>query len=174
MQVLVTFRHIKTTDALRRYAESKVERARKYLRDPIEAHVVLSVAKHRHVAEITLTADHLVLNATEETGDLYSAIDLAMSKIERQIQKRVTKRQARKYAAAAAHTAPTPRLAAGPPIKAERIALESMSVREAVGRLDSEETGFVVFHNAASNALNVLYRRKDGTYGLIEPESADT
>ncbi len=172
MQVLVTFRHIDTTDALRRYAESKVERARKYLREPIEAHVVLSVAKHRHVAEITLTADHLVLNATEETGDLYSAIDLAMSKIERQIQKRVTKRQARKYAAAPAP--PTPRPAAGPPIKAERIALESMNVREAVRRLDSEETGFVVFHNAARDALNVLYRRKDGTYGLIEPESADT
>ena len=175
MQVLVTFRHITATDALRRYAESKVERARKYLRDPIEAHVVLSVAKHRHVAEITLTANHLVLNATEETGDLYSAIDLAMTKIERQIQKHVTKRQARKHAApAAAAAAAAPRPATRLRVTSERVALEPMTVREAMRRLDRAETGFVVFQNAASDALNVLYRRKDGTYGLIEPEGVGT
>jgi ribosome hibernation promoting factor len=174
MQVLVTFRHIEATDALRHYAESKVERARKFLRRPIEAHVILSVIKHRHVAEITLSADHAVFNATEETADLYSAIDLAMGKIERQIKKHVTKLQSRKQSSVAEPPAPAsePRRAARPRVKAERVTLDSISVREAVRRLDQGEDGFVVFQNSASDAINVLYRRKDGSYGLIEPESA--
>ena len=173
MQVLVTFRHIEPTEALRRYAESKVDRARKFLRRPIEAHVVLTVVKHRHVAEITLAADHVTLNATEETGDLYSAIDLAMTKIERQIKKHVTKLQARKHAAPAEPEASVPaKRAARPRIKTERVAVEPMSVREAMMQLEGLDTGFILFLNAASETLNVLYRRKDGSYGLLEPEGA--
>ena len=76
-------------------------RVHKLMRRPIEAHVILSVDKRRHIAEITLSGEHLHVTATEETGDLYSAIDLAMDKIERQIQKHVTKRKTRKHDAAA-------------------------------------------------------------------------
>ena len=86
MQVLVTFRHIDATEPLRQYAEHKVARVYKLMRRPIEAHVVLSVTKRRHMAEITLSGEHMHVNAAEETGDLYSAIDLAMDKIERQIR----------------------------------------------------------------------------------------
>lgn len=174
MQVLVTFRHIEATDALRDYAQQKVERAGKFLRRPIEAHVVLSVVKRRHIAEITLTANHLALNATEETGDLYSAIDLATSKIERQIKKHVTKRKSRKHA-----TQPREVVAATPPrprrlqIEAERLAVEPMTVREAAKQLDSSDVGFVIFQNTESDLLSVLCRRKDGTYRLIEPEGVE-
>jgi putative sigma-54 modulation protein len=175
MQVLVTFRHMEPTEALRQYAEHKVARVYKLMRRPIEAHVVLSVNKRRHIAEITLGGEHLHVNATEETGDLYSAIDLAMDKIERQVQKQVTKRKAHKHVLPVA--APVP--AAGPGRRArarrvitERIAIEPMTVADAVRRLSRNRGEFFLFQNEATETVNVLYRRKDGSYGLIEPEVA--
>ena len=75
MHVSVTFRHVEPTAALRTYAEEKLVRVKKYLRRPVDAHVILSVSKERHVAEITLKADHVTMFAQEETHDLYSAID---------------------------------------------------------------------------------------------------
>lgn len=175
MQVLVTFRHMEPTEALRQYAEHKVARVYKLMRRPIEAHVVLSVNKRRHVAEIALGGEHLHVNATEETGDLYSAIDLAMDKIERQVQKQVTKRKARKHVLPAA--APVPAAGPGRRVRAgrvitERIAIEPMTVADAVRRLSRNSGEFFLFQNEATETVNVLYRRKDGSYGLIEPEVA--
>src|SRR5439155_5183425 len=80
MQINVTFRHVEPTPALRAYAEEKLERVKKYLRRPVDAHVILGVAKERHVAGITLHARHATIVAKEETHDLYSAIDLALDK----------------------------------------------------------------------------------------------
>jgi putative sigma-54 modulation protein len=172
MQVLVTFRHIEATDALRQYAEHKVARVYKLMRRPIEAHVVLSVNKRRHVAEITLSGEHLHVNATEETGDLYSAIDLAMTKIERQVAKAVTKRKTRKHElpAAAVKSSAAARRPRQPRVTAERVAIEEMTVADAVKRLSRDSAEFLVFQNEATDTLNVLYRRKDGGFGLIEPE----
>src|SRR5205807_1059549 len=93
MQITVTFRHVEPTPALRAYAEEKLERVKKYLRRPVDAHVILSVAKERHVAEITLQADHVTMFAKEETHDLYSAIDLALDTLEHQAQKLKAKRR---------------------------------------------------------------------------------
>src|SRR5262245_2657472 len=93
MHVTVTFRHVDPTPALRSYAEEKLERVKKYLRRPVDAHVILSVAKERHVAEITLKADHVTMFAQEETPDLYSAIDLALDKLEHQAQKLKARRR---------------------------------------------------------------------------------
>src|SRR5215510_2037849 len=93
MQILVTFRHIDPTPALKSYAEEKLERVKKYLRRPVDAHVILSVSKERHVAEITLQADHVTMFAQETTHDLYSAIDLTIDKLEHQAQKLKAKRR---------------------------------------------------------------------------------
>src|SRR5262249_56274299 len=82
MRMSVTFRGVDRTPALRSHAEDKVARvARKYLRRPVDAHVILAVSKERHVAEITLQADHVSMFAKETTHDLYSAIDLAVEKL---------------------------------------------------------------------------------------------
>src|SRR5436190_1226900 len=78
MQITVTFRHVDPTPPLKAYAEEKLQRVRKYLHRPVDAHVILSVSKERHVAEITLKADHVTMFAEEETHDLYAAIDLAV------------------------------------------------------------------------------------------------
>ncbi|MFI5394370.1 MAG: ribosome hibernation-promoting factor, HPF/YfiA family [Candidatus Binatia bacterium] len=172
MQVMVTFRHVEPTDVLRQYAEDKLQRVHKFLRRPIEAHVILSVVKRRHVAEVQISANHLNLTATEETGDLYSAIDLAMSKLERQIKKHVAKHKAHKGAdtAATADALGAAGERTGRVLRTQRVAVKPMSVDEAVIHLGMQKGDFLLFKNAANETLSVIYRRKDGNYGLIEPE----
>ncbi|MGD9763745.1 MAG: ribosome-associated translation inhibitor RaiA [Candidatus Binatia bacterium] len=172
MQVLVTFRHMDPTLALRRYAEKKVQRVHKVMRHPIEAHVILDVNKRLHVAEITLSGEHFHVAAKESTGDMYSAIDLAMEKIERQIQKRVSKRLAHRHEAPATAAAPPRRRTAKPAVSTERVTVEQMSIADAVRRLGRDGADVLLFLNEATETLNVLYRRRDGGYGLVEPEVA--
>ena len=88
MEVSVTFRHVEPTPALKEYATEKVARiCSKYLRTPLEASVILSVSKQRHLAEINVHAKHFDISAHETTADLYSAIDLALDKLEAQLRK---------------------------------------------------------------------------------------
>ncbi len=88
MQISVTFRHVDPSDALRDYASGKLERVvSKYLPSAIEAHVILSVVKREHQAEINVHATRFNVSAHERTGDLYSAIDLAVDKVEAQLRK---------------------------------------------------------------------------------------
>jgi putative sigma-54 modulation protein len=180
MHVTVTFRHVEPTPALRTYAEEKLERVKKYLRRPVDAHVILSVAKERHVAEITLKADHVTMVAQEETHDLYSAIDLALDKLEHQAQKLKAKRRSHRGGGRGGEPAEVTSsvLAAEPEtpgatravIRTQRIPAKPMSVEEAVDHLAATRDEFLVFTNASSQNLAVLYRRRDGNYGLIEPE----
>ena len=93
MQVTVTFRHIEPTEPLRQYAADKLQRLSKYLHRPMGAHVILSVLKKNHRAEINLSANGTSLFSEEVTNDLYSAIDLALDKIERQVKKLNAKRK---------------------------------------------------------------------------------
>ena len=172
MQVMVTFRHVDPTDGLRSYAEEKVQRIHKYLRRPIEAHVILAVEKQRHIAEVVVTANHVNITATEETDDLYSAIDLAMGKVERQAKRHAAKYKEHKGGTPTAATATPPADAdrPRPAIQTQRVTVNPMSVDEAVIQLKVLKDDFLLFTNAATETLSVLYRRKDGNYGLIEPD----
>jgi putative sigma-54 modulation protein len=194
MQVSVTFRHIEATEALREHAERRVERIAKYLHRPIDAHVVLSVTKRRHAAEIVLNADRTTFSCKEETSDLYSAIDLAADKLEQRARKHTSKLKSHKVPApvsrrrTAAMPAPSP-VASGPGlrmdviraesfrrrngpdiIKTTRLPVKPMSVEEAVMQMDLMSNEFLVFRNAETDVLSVVYRRKDGNYGLIAPD----
>lgn len=92
VKVAVTFRHTQPTDALKQYAEEKIHRIGKYFYRPLEAHVILSVdSKQRQMAEVEVRVRGNTIHGKEETEDLYSAIDLVMDKIERQIKKRKEK-----------------------------------------------------------------------------------
>jgi putative sigma-54 modulation protein len=181
MQISVTFRHVEPTSALRAYAEEKLERVKKYLRRPVDAHVILSVAKDRHVAEITLQADHVTMFAKETTHDLYSAIDLALDKLEHQAQKLKAKRREHKGPSGArgveAPEVRTSVLAAEPPtpgrerriVRTQRVPAKPLAIEEAVEQLALSGDEFLVFTNASNQQVTVLYRRTDGDYGLIEP-----
>jgi putative sigma-54 modulation protein len=195
MQVNVTFRHIAATEPLRRYAEDRVQRIAKYLHRPIDAHVILSVDKRRHMAEIVLNADRTKFNAKEETGDLYSAIDAASDKLEQRARKHTDKLKSHKLPARSPRRrGRIPDVIEPPPtslglrvdviradtfsrrngpeiIKTTRMPVKPMSVEEAVMQMDLMSNDFLVFRNAADDSLAVVYRRKDGNYGLIAPEA---
>jgi putative sigma-54 modulation protein len=174
MQITVTFRHVDPTPALRSYAEDKIARvARKYLRRPGDAHVILAVSKERHVAEITLQADHVSMFAKETTRDLYSAIDLAVEKLEHQAQKRKAKRKEHKGHGTARAAAPTDDGTAAPAprvVETRLVSAKPMSVEDAIGRLERSADEFLVFTNEVDQRLAVLYRRKDGRFGLIQAD----
>lgn len=179
MQVTVTFRHVRASKALRQYAEEKVSRLEKYLVQPIDAHVILSVVKKDHQAEVHLLAKGATLFAAEKTEDLYSAIDLAVDKIDRQVKKLRAKKTNHKASKAGIESALRLRVLSadrfdpeGAPeiIRTRRIPSKPMSVDEAVMQMDLTNNEFLVFRNAANQGFSVLYRRKDGNYGLIESE----
>ncbi len=180
MEITVTFRHVEPTEPLKAYAGEKLQRVRKYLHRPVDAHVILSVAKERHVAEITLNADHVTMFAEEETHDLYSAIDLAVDKLEHQAQRLHEKRRHHKGAApgrgvsevTTSVLAADRRRPGGAPevIRTQRLPAKPLAVEEAVEQLAASGDEFLVFTNASNQRVAVLYRRRDGNYGLIEAE----
>ena len=87
MQTSVTFKNLDSSDHLKSYVGDKLDRLDKYLDNPAEANVVLTVEKFRHIAEINIAGDRLSINGKEETNDMYSAIDMVLDKLEKQIKK---------------------------------------------------------------------------------------
>ena len=178
--ISVSFRHLEATAALREYAVEKVSRVKKHFDGQAEINVVLSSEKHRYTVEIMLKANRITINAKEETNDMYSAIDLAVDKVNRQMKKHKEKLKRRK----ASPTTPkitsrynilssTSRGEDQQPniIKTENVFAKPMSLEEAVMQLKLLDNDFLVFINDSSGKVNVIYHRKDGDYGLIEPET---
>jgi putative sigma-54 modulation protein len=190
MQLSVTFRHMDSTDALRDYAKEKVERIRKYFPDPIKAHVVLLCDRgYNHTADVMITLHNgLVIKGVETTEDMYSSIDLVMAKIERQVRRYKEKIRSHKGAEGLhgqreiIHSvmAAPPEESEGAPanghgkqteaeiIKKSKFFAKPLTPNEAVMQMNLLNNDFLVFTNAASHEVNVVYRRGDGTYGLIE------
>jgi len=167
------------TPSLRDYAEEKVLKIKKYLDSPIEAHIVLDVEKFRHLADVTLSVDGARIKAVEETDDMYSAIDQVMDKIEKQVKRHRSKIKQRKaenikgeQALASDATAEVAGLGLEEPaIEVERLVAKPMDPEEAAMQLNMSPQDFLVFRNSSSREINVIYKRKDGHLGLIEPSS---
>ncbi|GIW40179.1 MAG: ribose ABC transporter permease [Candidatus Binatia bacterium] len=167
MQVSVTFRHVNPSLALRQYAEQKLARLGKYLPRVSSAHVVLSVEKREHKAEISVHARGRDLTAAEVTDDLYAAVDLALDKLERQAKKLAGRRKDHKHVVRAGdHGSGVP--GGEPVVLAERVAVKPMSVDEAVEQLRKAKVEFLLFRDADSENLCVLYRKRNGRFGLLE------
>ncbi len=179
MQTSVTFKNIDPSENLKSYVSDKLNRFDKYLDNPGEANVVLSIEKFRHIAEISLSGDRLVVNAKEETNDMYSAIDMALDKLEKQIKKSKQKSRERKgrlKSKGIDKNIVEEELAIEKDeqtfqIEVKNIDFKPMDVEEAVMQLDLENNNFLVFTNARTELINVLYRRKDGNLGLIQPNN---
>jgi len=177
MQTSVTFKNIDPSDNLKSYVGDKLDRFDKFLDNPAEANVVLAVEKFRHIAEINISGDRLSIIGKEETVDMYSAIDMVLDKLEKQIKKNKEKiRERRSVAKNRNRSMPDEEI--NPPdeeierqIKIRNIEYKPMDIEEAVLQMDLIEDNFLVFTNARSDQINVLYRRRDGHYGLIQPSS---
>ena len=177
MQTSVTFKNIDPSDHLKSYVGDKLDRFDKFLDNPAEANVVLAVEKFRHIAEINISGDRLSIIGKEETVDMYSAIDMVLDKLEKQIKKNKQKiRERRSVAKNRNRSMPDveidlPEEDTERQIKIRNIEYKPMDVEEAVLQMDLIEDNFLVFSNARSDQINVLYRRRDGHFGLIQPNS---
>ena len=179
MQITITARNLEITEALKRYAEEKVARLQKFVDQITSAHVILSIEKHRQIAEVTLRVRELTIRGEESSSNLYSAIDLVADKIERQILRYKEKILGHSGRGSGrlrtwGETAPAeaesfsedgPRI-----VKTKRFAMKPLSPDEAAVQMSLLGHNFFVFRNARTEEVNVLYRRQDGDYGLIEPK----
>jgi putative sigma-54 modulation protein len=176
MQVTVVGRHIEVTDSLKQYATEKFSRLEKYLPRGVQAVVTLAVVKKvHHVAEAVIKSNGLLIQASEETEEMYSAIDLLIEKIERKARKYKEKLVDHKHqtnkaeVVAAAATLPLPEDPIPQIIKIKRFELKPMLPEEAVMQMELLDKDFFIFSNAGSGQISVIYKRKDGNVGLIEP-----
>lgn len=180
MQVAVRGKNMQITDSLKRYAEKRVGKLKKYFDIPLSAQVLMAVEKDRHIVEVTVPLDGMLLRGEEETGDMYSSIDLVVEKLEKQVEKfktriarRIKQNDNRQPLLAAGINVPEEDLRAeGKPsiVKIKRFPIKPMDPEEAVMQMNLVGHDFFVFTNARTERVNVVYRRKDGDYGLIEPE----
>jgi putative sigma-54 modulation protein len=212
MQMNITFRQFGASDSLKEYAREKVDRVNRLLDRAGEAHVVLSLERHLHHADITIHSGSWVLRGREKSEDMYASIDLAMDKIERQLRRYKDKLKSHhgkekvhhrqdlvnqlsrvRHAvfempeemqgeaapeAPSAHAAPapepaTPAESAPRVLRTTHLTVKQLKVEDAVMQMNLMDNDFYVFHNAETNSMCVIYRRKDGAYGLIEPHAPD-
>ncbi len=176
MRVEVTGRHVDITAPLRQLIARRLTKLERLLNDSaISTAVILTKEKYRHRTEmiIHVRGDHMLRGQGEGTGWPVSVRDAA-AKIEQQAQTLKGKWGERKRRSAGARTvasSPAPEPARGPRIvRATRYAVKPMSVEDAALRVEATSDAFVVFRNAETDAVSILYRRTDGNYGLIEPD----
>ncbi len=184
MDVIITSRNVEVTDWLRKYVEKKVGKLEKFLPDATEAKVELSQEKTksadaREVVQVTILNDKTVIRAEEKSSDMFAAIDMVVDKLERQIKKYKGKRRNRRrgseqpQSVSGGLTGRSSEEEAGPHIvRVKQFPVSPMSEDEAIDQMELLGHDFFVFYNANTNSLNVLYRRKDGNYGLLQPELA--
>jgi putative sigma-54 modulation protein len=172
MKVQVRGRNVEVTNALKEYVEKRLGKLVKYLDLIEEAQVTLTVEKDSHRVEVTIPINGIILRGEETTGDMYASIDLVVEKLEKQIERykgRLYRRLGRQNTEVKAGD--NKKEEDGPRIvRTKRFAMKPMSVDEAVMQMNLLGHSFFVFSNADTEKVNVVYRRKDGNYGLIEPE----
>lgn len=184
MKCSVTFRHMKTSEPIRAYVEEKIDKVTRLIDRGGEAQATLSLEKHLHVAHIELVIDgSLRIRGVDKSEDMYASIDNAVERIIRQVKRYRSKindhrpssqtgrelphQVLRQDAEEADAEAKLPKV-----VSKETIVARIMSVDDAVMQLDLASDDFLVFTNAISHRINLLYRMEDGQYGLIEPHAA--
>lgn len=182
MQVTTTFRQMEQSDAIKSYAEEKLERVLKYIDEPVSAQVYFAVEKKiRHIVEIVISAKGVNTKASEATNDMYAAVDAVIDKIERQLKRYKEKikthkpngeERGRQISKKIFHAESIEASKEPVVIRTKTETAKPMSVEEAVMQMDLLHKDFIVYTDSVSSELNVLYRRKDGNFGLIEPQRA--
>jgi len=182
MQVAVTFRHLEPSEAIKVYAQEKLEKIKKYFPNPISAHAVLSVGhRNAHVADIQISLHNgILLKAVETTEDMHSSIDLVVAKIERQIRKykdrihdhhphKGPKREMRHRLVDSDVMEQEDTSKSSPKVfKEEKYVSHPLTVEQAIMQMNLRHEPLLCFHNALTHEVNVVYIRPDGSYALIE------
>ncbi|MDD3313598.1 ribosome-associated translation inhibitor RaiA [Pseudodesulfovibrio sp.] len=176
MNISFTFKNFEPSDHLKGYAQKRFEKVSKFVSDSeADLQVNLLVDKFRHKADVILNADNIHLSAYEDSEDMYSTIDMVLDKVEAQLRRMREKEKGRNKKArgvkasfisyedlAGADKRPTI-------VGTDSYEPKPMSVDEAAMQLDSMDNDFLVFLNAETDGVNVIYKRKNGDFGLIDP-----
>ncbi len=183
MLIQITARHVEVPRSLKTFIESRVEKLERYLDGITDIHVILSSEKYRQITELNVhSRGNIYLSATEATDDPKMAVTQAIDKVEgqarKQHDKRIHKRRRRPSridgegifnviaADGAAGQSATPQV-----IDSKRFVIKPLSVEEAILQLEEEGAEFLVFRDASSERTNVLYKRPDENFGLIDPQN---
>jgi putative sigma-54 modulation protein len=182
MELIIKGKNVEITDRLRSYVEKKVGKLDRYLPTITEAWVELTVegtkaAQDRQVCQVTVRANGTILRAEERSDDIFSSIDTVLDKMYRQIARYKGKRQNRWRGAGQAEPLPLafeeePEEEPVDIVRFKRFVVTPMDPEEAIEQMELLGHDFFVYYNADDGEMNVLYRRKEGNYGVIQPELA--
>lgn len=175
MKITVSGKNIDVTNALRNAVEKKLLKLDKYFNPDVEAHATLSVQKNRKIIEVTIPFNGVILRGEEANDDMYASIDLVEEKLEKQIRKQKTKIERRTHGDALKYqfipdTEKVEEDVEPAIVRTKKFAMKPMSAEEAVLQMELLGHSFYVYASADDGEVNVVYKRKDGNYGLIEPE----
>lgn len=173
MNVTITGKNMEITDYLKELALKKLEKLEKYFPQDTDVQVVMSVEKSRHSIEVTIPYRGGVIRGEETTSDMYASIDNVIAKLDRQILKHKTRlSKTLRYDEAPERGEYQDEYENNGPeiVKVKRFSMKPMSIEEAMLQMDLLGHSFFVFTNGETGQINVIYTRKDGNYGLIEPD----
>jgi putative sigma-54 modulation protein len=175
MRLQVKGKNVDVSDAILSYAEEKLRKLERQLSDPTRVEVELAVERNpsianNQVAEATVWTKGPVLRARESSSDMKASIDQLVDKLERQVKRYRQKRRRRSTRSDGRAPEPAVPVAEEPTIvKTKQFSVKPMSPEEAVLQLELVGHDFFVFRNSDTDEVNVVYRRRDGGFGLIEP-----
>jgi putative sigma-54 modulation protein len=185
MQLNITGKNLEITDSLRKYVEKKIGRLDRYLPQIQDARVELEVentraAKDSQIAQVTLRTKQGLMRAEEASSDMFASIDAVFEKMQRQVDRFKGKRWSRRAGGEASIQTSAPPAEAEeeaseerPAIsRVKRFAMTPMDEEEAIEQMELLGHDFFVFFNVNQGQINVVYRRRTGEYGLIQPELA--
>lgn len=177
MRISISGKNIEVSEYLKDLIDKKVGKLERYFPKDTEVQVTMAVERNRHIVEVTIPYENIIIRGEEVTGDMYASIDNVLDKLEKQILKHRTKLEKNLKAGAFKYDAPLyaesyedaeeegPRI-----VRVKRFSIKPMTEEEAMLQMALLGHSFYVFKNAETGDINVLYARRDGNYGLIEPE----
>ncbi len=168
MDLSISFRHVTPDESLKRYVEEKLARLQKYVETPLDVHVVLSVERtYRQRIDVMFTLNGVVINAHEVMDDMYAAVDRIIDKLEvrlKRFREKVKRyREAKPKFVGAALEEEGPKIFVTKPVDAK-----PMDPEEAAMQLTASGNNFIIFRGIERGNVCVMYKRKDGNYGLVE------
>lgn len=174
MNINFTARHAEITPEIKKYCEKRAKNLEKFLGYSIEADIILSVEKYRKKVEINVKSKRIALNVAEETHDILNSLGIAFDNIEKRVKKERGKLRERKRRKNREKEVLTPSVEAEEQrrrvIRSNDYSLKPMSLEEALLQFDLNKKEVFVFRKLGYERWAVIYRRKDGNYGLVEPE----
>ncbi|MGQ9490600.1 MAG: ribosome hibernation-promoting factor, HPF/YfiA family [Anaerolineae bacterium] len=185
MQLSITGKNLEINENLRKYVEKKIGRLDRFLPNIIDGRVELAVAEgaraaeDRQIAQVTLRTKHAILRAEEASADIFASVDAVFEKMQRQIDRHKRRRRARRGEGGEIEALPAEEMLEEEApeerkgvTRVKRFQMIPMDEEEAIEQMELLGHDFYVFYNINQNQINVLYRRRSGDYGLIQPELA--